>query len=175
MAESSPAVFLDRDGTIMRDVKYCGDPNQVQVFDGVADALRNLRNAGFDLIVITNQSGIGRGYFSEEDYQAVEAEVRRQLPMIDATYFCPHRPDAGCDCRKPKTGLIYEAEADHSLDLRRSFFVGDKAIDVDCGRKAGLRTILVQTGLERPDTTVKPDWIARDLRQAAEIILRHAV
>src|SRR4051794_17705559 len=133
MPKSSRAVFLDRDGTIMRDVEYCGDPKLVEILPGVAEALRQLRDADFDLIVITNQSGIGRGYFTEEDYRAVDAEVRRQLPMINASYFCPHSPDAGCDCRKPATTLIDEAENDRSLDRSRSFFVGDKAIDVECG------------------------------------------
>ena len=90
--ESWPAVFLDRDGTLMRDVEYCGDPAQVEIFDGVPEALRRLKDAGFKLIVITNQSGIGRGYFSEQDYRAVEKEVARKLGVIDATYFCPDVP-----------------------------------------------------------------------------------
>src|SRR5690349_11199396 len=99
----SPAVFLDRDGTIMQDADYCSDPKQVQVFDGVAGALRRLKNAGYKLIVITNQSGIGRGFFNEKQYRAVEAEVSKQLGngLIDATYFCPDAPGEPSKCRKP--------------------------------------------------------------------------
>lgn len=172
--EQSSAVFLDRDGTLMRDVEYCGDPEKVEIFEGVETALRKLKEAGFKLIVITNQSGIGRGYFTERDYRAVEAEVARQLDMIDATYFCPDVPDAGCRCRKPQPGLIFDARRDHQIDLRRSFFVGDKQLDAECGRNAGLRTVLVRTGNEPPNEQSDADWLARDLTEAAEIILRHA-
>ena len=172
--EQSLAVFLDRDGTLMRDVEYCGDPKQVQIFDGVEAALRKLKDSGFKLIVITNQSGIGRGYFTEEDYRAVEKEVELQLGVIDATYFCPDAPDAGCRCRKPQPGLIFDAQRDQQIDLSRSFLVGDKPLDAECGRNAGVRTILVQTGNGPPNEKSSADWIARDLTEAAEIILRHA-
>lgn len=167
--EQKRAVFLDRDGTLMRDVNYCGDPAMVEIFDGVAEALAKLKGAGFKLIVITNQSGIGRGYFTEQDYRAVEAKVGRQLPMLDATYFCPHRPDEDCACRKPKPQLVLDAQREHGLDLTRSFFVGDNALDAECGRKAGLKTILVRTGLEAPNESS-----VADLPQAAEWILKNA-
>ena len=153
----------------MRDVEYCGDPKRVKIFNGVAEALQKLKNAGFKLIVITNQSGIGRGYFTIEDYRAVEAEVQRHLPMIDATYFCPHRPDEGCACRKPKPQMIFDAQREHQLDLSRSFFIGDKPMDADCGRNAGVRTILVRTGLEVPNESS-----VADLAEATEMILRDA-
>src|SRR5579864_8225881 len=96
----SRAVFVDRDGTIMHDADYCSDPEQVQLFDGASAALRRLKNAGYKIIVITNQSGIGRGFFTEEQYRAVETEVSRQLGngLIDATYFCPDRPGASSKC-----------------------------------------------------------------------------
>lgn len=166
----SPAVFLDRDGTLMRDVEYCSDPARVEIFPGVPAALRKLKAAGFKLIVITNQSGIGRGYFGEEDYRAVEAEVQRQLPMLDATYFCPHRPKDGCACRKPKPEMILHAQREHQLDLNRSYLIGDKELDAECGRKAGVRTILVRTGLEPPNE----ESSVADLAAAAEIILNRA-
>ncbi len=172
--EQFPAVFLDRDGTLMRDVEYCSDPKQVEIFDGVPQALRRLKDAGFKLIVITNQSGIGRGYFTEQDYRAVEEEVQNRLGVIDATYFCPDKPDAGCRCRKPQPGLILDAQRDHNLDLTRSFLIGDKPLDAECGRNAGLRTVLVQTGLQPPNEKSGADWLARDLNEAAEIILQHA-
>jgi D-glycero-D-manno-heptose 1,7-bisphosphate phosphatase len=176
--ESRPAVFLDRDGTIMRDVNYCGDPGQVQVFPETAPALQRLKGAGFDLYIITNQSGIGRGYFTEQDYRAVEAEVERQVGagLINGTYFCPDAPEDACECRKPSPALIQQAARDHALDLHRSFMIGDKQIDAECGRNAGLRTVLVQTGQEQHDPESAPaDWVARDLAEAAEIILRHGV
>lgn len=171
--ETSAAVFLDRDGTIMRDVGYCGDPKQVDIIEGVPGALRKLKENGFKLIVITNQSGLGRGYFTEADYQAVAAEVNRRLGLglIDATYFCPDKPENASPRRKPAPGMIMEAQTDLNLDLGRSFFVGDKAIDVECGRNAGVRTIRVQTGEQENKQDCAPDWLARDLAEAAEIIL----
>jgi D,D-heptose 1,7-bisphosphate phosphatase len=172
-----PAVFFDRDGTLMRDVAYCADPAEVEVFEGAADALRRLRHAGFKTIVITNQSGIGRGYFSEADYRAVEAEMSRQLgpDLLDATYFCADAPERASNRRKPGAEMVFDAARDHSLDLKRSFFVGDKRIDAECGRNAGVRTILVQTGCEEHSGNQEiADWIAPDLAAAADIILRHA-
>ena len=169
----SPAIFLDRDGTLIREVNYCSDPKQVVVFAGVPDALQRLRNAGYKLIVISNQAGIGRGYFTEAQYRLVEAEVARGvLPAtFDGVYFCGDHPDRATDRRKPGTGMLVEAQKEHDVDLARSFFVGDKAIDVECGRKAGTRTILVKTGYGADETHSNPDWVADDFRAAADIIL----
>ena len=174
---SRPAVFLDRDGTIMRDADYCGHPKQVEIFAGAGEALRRLKEAGFRIFIITNQSGIGRGYFSETDYHAVAEEVERQLGagLINGTYFCPDVPDNGSLRRKPAPGMILEAQHDHALDLARSFMVGDKAVDVECGRTAGVRTILVHTGKAKQPGSSDADWEARDLTEAAEIILRHGL
>jgi D-glycero-D-manno-heptose 1,7-bisphosphate phosphatase len=171
----APAVFLDRDGTLMEDVDYCGDPTNVKVFGGAADALRRLKDRSFRLFLITNQSGIGRGYFTEEDYQAVHAEFLRQLgaDLIDGTYYCPDRPDVASKRRKPSPEMLFEAQREHRLDLSRSFFIGDKAIDVQCGRAAGVRTILVETGYGESEAECRPDWKARDLNAAAKIILAH--
>jgi D-glycero-D-manno-heptose 1,7-bisphosphate phosphatase len=170
---SSPAVFLDRDGTIMRDVGYCSDPDAIELFDGVIEALRKLKKAGFKLFVITNQSGIGRGYFTKQQYRAVEGELNRRLGvgLIDATYFCPDKPGLDSRRRKPAPDMVLEAARDHNLDLKRSFFVGDKAIDIDCGRNAGVRTMLVRTGYGHPETCA-PDWTTENLADAAEIILQ---
>ena len=170
----SRAVFVDRDGTIMDDADYCSSPDQVQVFNGVAVALRRLRNAGYKIIVITNQSGIGRGYFTEAQYRAVEAEVSRQLGngLIDATYFCPDRPDEPSQCRKPAPGMILEAAKDHDVDLSRSFLIGDKEIDAECGHNAGVRAIRVRTGFDKMTDGSCADWVAQDLAAAAEIILK---
>jgi D-glycero-D-manno-heptose 1,7-bisphosphate phosphatase len=172
-SETSPAVFLDRDGTLMRDVDYCGDPHGVEVFPGAADALRRLKTNGYKLVVITNQSGVGRGYFTEEDYRAVEAEFVRQLGdgLLDGSYHCPDPPGTNSTRRKPAPGMIFEAQRDHHLDLARSWFVGDKASDIECGRKAGVRTILVQTGYGAGEMDCGPNFVARDLAHAVEIIL----
>ncbi len=170
------AVFLDRDGTVMHDVHYCRDPQDVKVFPGAAAALRRLKEHGFKLIIVTNQSGIGRGYFTEEMYHAVYHELLGQLGdgLIDGAYFCPDAPDTGSKRRKPSPEMVFEAQRDHDLDLARSFFIGDKAIDVGCGKAAGARTILLRTGSVATDGENAPEWIARDLAEAAEIILAHA-
>ena len=171
--EKSAAVFVDRDGTIMHDCDYCSDPKDVHVFPGVPEALRRLKSKGFKLIIITNQSGIGRGLFSVDQYRAVEAEVLRQLGdgLINATYFCPDVPGQHSSCRKPAPGMILQAAREHRIDFRRSFFIGDKEIDVECGHNAGTRAIRVQTGFQRDMTRSMADWIARDLLEGARIIL----
>src|SRR3989440_4576071 len=170
----SCAVFVDRDGTIMHDADYCSDPKQVQIFDGAAAALRRLKKAGFKIIVITNQSGIGRGFFTEKQYRAVEAEVSRQLGdnLIDATYFCPDAPGKPSKCRKPEPGMVLTAARDQNVDLSRSFFIGDKEIDAECAHNAGVRAIRVRTGFDKMTDSSCADWVAEDLPTAAEIIIK---
>jgi D-glycero-D-manno-heptose 1,7-bisphosphate phosphatase len=170
---SSRAVFIDRDGTIMEDCDYCADPRDVRIYPGVSEALQRLKSRGFRLIVITNQSGIGRGLFTLDQYRAVEAEVSRQLGkgLIDATYFCPDAPGQHSTCRKPAPGMIVEAARDYQIDLSHSFLIGDKEIDVECAHNAGVRAIRVQTGIERDTEESMADWIARDVPAAAEMIL----
>ena len=157
----------------MREVNYCADPQQVEIFPGVPAALQRLQAAAYKLIVISNQAGIGRGYFTEEQYRAVEAEVARAvLPAtFDGVYFCPDRPDLATNRRKPAPGMVFEAQRDHDIDLARSFFIGDKAIDIACGRNAGVRTILVKTGYGAHETHSAPHWIAEDMSAAVDIIL----
>ena len=169
----APAVFIDRDGTIMQDADYCSDPKEVKIFPGVPEALRHLKANGYKLVIITNQSGIGRGFFTLDQYRAVEAEVIRQLGdgLIDATYFCPDVPGQHSSCRKPAPGMILEAARDHQIDLTRSFFIGDKEIDAECGRNAGVHTIRVQTGFQRDIAGSIADWIAPDLGAATKIIV----
>ena len=170
----SPAVFLDRDGTLMQDVDYCSDPKDVHLFPGTREALRKLKQAGYKLIIITNQSAIGRGYFNEAAYRMVEREVERQVgqDLIDATYFCPHAPGHRCKCRKPQPGMILDGARDYHLDLSRSFFIGDKQSDIECGRSAGVKTILVRTGYGKETDSVLAEYVAQDLAEAADIILR---
>jgi D-glycero-D-manno-heptose 1,7-bisphosphate phosphatase len=169
----SPAVFIDRDGTIMEDCVYCSDPKKVKIFHGVPEALRRLKSHGFKLIIITNQSGIGRGLFTVEQYRAVEAELLRQLGdrLIDATYFCPDVPGEDSTHRKPAPGMIADATREHQIDLSRSFLIGDNEIDIECAHNAGVRAIRVRTGLQRDTTRSMADWRTDDLPAAMEIIL----
>ncbi len=169
----SPTVFIDRDGTIMEDCVYCSDPKNVKIFPGVPEALRRLKSNGFKLIIITNQSGIGRGLFTVEQYRAVEAALLRQLGdgLIDATYFCPDVPGQNSTRRKPAPGMIVEATREHHVDLSRSFLIGDSEIDVECAHNADVRAIRVRTGLQRDTTGSMADWCADDLPAAVDIIL----
>src|SRR5438445_11399960 len=169
----SRAVFIDRDGTIMHDSDSCSDPRQVQTVEGTGAALSQLKKAGYKIIVITNQSGIGRGFFTEKQYRAVEAEVSRQLGdnVIDATYFCPDVPGQPSKCRKPAPGMVLQAARDHDVDLSQSFFIGDKEIDAECGHNAGVRAIRVQTGFDKMTDGSRADWIARDFVEAAKLII----
>ncbi len=169
------AVFLDRDGTLMHDPGYCSRPEQVRIIHGADTALRSLRDAGFLLIVITNQSGIGRGLISIEQFHAVTRELDRQIGegILDRTYFCAALPGSGDPRRKPSPNMVFEAMRDFAINPRQSWFVGDKALDIECGRRAGTRTILVQTGHGQLETTASPDFIAPSIVEAATIILQH--
>ncbi len=166
------AVFLDRDGTLMEEVHYCGDPALVRAIPGVSGALRKLKDAGFLNIIITNQSGIGRGLITQRQYEAVQAELLRQIgpELIDATYICPDAPGADSRCRKPEPGMVLQAAADFDIALPKSFFVGDKAADIECGRRAGTKTILVLTGYGSQQEC-RPDFTAADFESAASLIL----
>ena len=169
----TPAVFFDRDGTIMHDANYCSDPKDVHVFPFVAESLRKLRAAGFKLIMVTNQSGIGRGIFTPEQYNVVHTEVLRQIgePLIEATYFCPDVPGARSECRKPAPGMVLRGAKENDVDLTRSIFVGDKEIDVQCGHNAGIKAIRVRTGFETNTSDSSADWVAEDFAAATDIIL----
>ena len=166
------AVFFDRDGTLMEEVHYCGDPTKVVVFPGVPEALRKLKGAGFRTIVITNQSGIGRGLITKAQYQVVEAEFLSQIGegLLDATYFCPDVPSIPSTRRKPEPGMVWEAAVDFDIDLAGSYFVGDKSIDIECGRRAGAHTILVRTGYGA-EQVCQPDFTADDVVQAVHLVL----
>jgi D-glycero-D-manno-heptose 1,7-bisphosphate phosphatase len=172
------AVFFDRDGTLMEEVDYCSDPAQVKVFAGVPEAIEELKRAGFLAIIVSNQSGIGRGLFSEAQYAAVQREALRQIgaQRIDASYFCADLPTAPTARRKPAPGMVLEAAAAFGIDLVASFLVGDKASDIECGRRAGTRTILVRTGYgaatERDPNFQAPDCIANDVPEAVRWMLQ---
>ncbi len=173
MPEKTPAVFFDRDGTIMQDVNYCSDPKDVHVFANLMGSLCKLKARCFKLIMITNQSGLGRGYFTRAQYDAVHAEVLRQVGdgLIDATYVCSDPPGVESTCRKPAPGLILQGAREHNIDLPRSIFVGDKEIDVHCGHNAGIKAIRVRTGFEANTADSSADWVAQNFEEATEIIL----
>jgi D-glycero-D-manno-heptose 1,7-bisphosphate phosphatase len=172
---STRAVFFDRDGTLMEEVHYCADPAQVKLYPGVPDALRKLKEAGFRTFVITNQSGIGRGLITEAQYRAVEAELLRQIGegLLNASYFCPDVPGVPSTRRKPEPGMLLEAAADFDIDLAGSYLIGDKSLDIECGRRAGTRTILVRTGYGS-EQVCQPDFTAGDVVQAIQLVLERA-
>ena len=178
------AVFLDRDGTINEDVGYLSDPGRLTLLPGTAEALSRLKKAGFTLVVVSNQSGIARGYMSEDDLAEVNGALKHQLSRhgvaIGAFYHCPHHPDftGECDCRKPRTGMAGRAARELGIDLARSYFVGDKASDVMLGKNSGGRSVLVLTGFGRGEKNVleaggvRPDKVASGLPEAADWILK---
>lgn len=167
------AVFLDRDGTMAIDVHYCRRPEDFHLFPDTAKAIRLLKEYGFKVIVITNQSGIGRGYFTEETLAKIHGKMSKELAkesaIVDAIYYCPHHPDDNCGCRKPKPALILKAARDFAIDLRHSYMVGDMPLDIGLGKAAGCRTVMVAA--HPADGNPKPDAVATGIYQAAQAIL----
>ena len=194
---SRPAVFLDRDGTLIEERGYLQRLQHLSIFPWTGDAVRLLNRAGYAVVVISNQSGIARGLFDETFVQEVHREIDRRIApaTIDAYFYCPHLTDApvaqyqaACDCRKPKPGLVVRACRELDLDPSRSFMVGDRLLDVECGRAAGVQPILVRTGhgaheeerLSAPASPsaatalVPPDAILNNLMEAVGWILRNS-
>lgn len=171
------AVFLDRDGTIARDVQYCRRPGDFELLPAVLEAIRLLNTNDFKVIVITNQSGIARGYFTEEILAQIHNKMGDELgkygARVDAIYYCPHHPDGGCDCRKPESALFLRAVKELDIDLGRSFVVGDMQMDIDVGRALGCKTVLVTTGPQGGNGIVDPpDCTANSLLEAARWIVK---
>jgi D-glycero-D-manno-heptose 1,7-bisphosphate phosphatase len=177
-----PAVFLDRDGTLIEEVGHLGRPGGVVMLPGVPGALRRLADGGYALVVVSNQGGVARGLFTEDDVRAVNARVAELLrdagaPPIDGWYWCPHHPEfsGACDCRKPNPGMLQQAAQELGLDLRSSWMVGDHPGDAGAARAAGARAIMVRTGhglLPGADHDPGRDVTrADDLPAAAEVIL----
>jgi D-glycero-D-manno-heptose 1,7-bisphosphate phosphatase len=172
------AVFLDRDGTINQEVAYLHDPADLTLIPHAPDAIRALNQRGILAILVTNQAGIGRGLYSEAAMHRVHAEMVRRLAAegchLDDLYFCPHRPDEACSCRKPAPGMLLQAAQKHALDLAACYMIGDKITDVEAGHAAGCQTILVLTGYgeqeQKKGTTFQIDFIARDLLEAVQWI-----
>jgi D-glycero-D-manno-heptose 1,7-bisphosphate phosphatase len=178
-----PAVFLDRDGTIAEEVGYLNHLSRFRLFPFVAAAVCRLNEANLPLVVVTNQSGVGRGYFPESLVVAIHDYMTQQLAAggarIDAIYYCPHTSTDNCTCRKPKTGMLDRAAQEHAIDLKRSFVVGDRYGDLQLARNAGARSILVRTGYGEGELAwhavkwpLQPDFVAQDLADATNWILR---
>lgn len=167
-----PFVFLDRDGTLIEDRAYAHRPEDYAVLPGAYGAVAALRRAGFGAVVLTNQSGIGRGVFSASDYAAFESLLLRDFAAhgarLDGCYHCPHAPDAGCACRKPGTALAERAARELGIDVARSWVIGDKDLDVALGRNLGCRAVLVLTGEgeKHRDRVPSGTPVARDLAEA---------
>jgi D-glycero-D-manno-heptose 1,7-bisphosphate phosphatase len=178
-----PAVFLDRDGTINEEMGYINDLSRLRILPGVAEALKLLKSHGFKLIVISNQSGPARGYFPKElvfeTNELLQKRLKKKSVSIDDFFICFHHPEENCSCRKPKPGLILKALKKYSIDLERSYLIGDKIIDIETAKNAGIKGILVLTGYGKgelkyvaPQKGIAPYFVAKDLKSAAEFIIK---
>lgn len=170
-----PAIFVDRDGTLIEEVNFLSRVEDLRVYDFTPPAIRRLKELGFWVIVLTNQSGIGRGIYTEDDMHRVhEAIAERADGLIDGFYFCPHMPDAGCECRKPRLGMVEAAGRDFEVDLGRSWMIGDKNLDVLIAENAGIGSAMVMTGYgatHLPELERQPDVVAKHFGEAVEKIL----
>ena len=181
-APARAAVFLDKDGTLVEDIPYNVDPRLLRFTPGVAAGLRRLHDAGFLLVVVSNQSGIARGRFTEAQFALLQAAMRQRLRAaagveLAAFEYCPHAPDAGCECRKPRPGMLRRAACAHGICLERSWMIGDILDDVEAGRRAGCRTVLVDRGGERewrPSPLRDADHVCNGFAAATAFVLRHS-
>ncbi|MDR2771917.1 MAG: HAD family hydrolase [Elusimicrobiota bacterium] len=175
------AVFLDRDGTIIYDRNYLSSPTQVKLYAYSAECVKTLQKAGFKVIIITNQSGIGRGKFTLKKLNEIHSRffelLKEQGAKLDGLYFCPHIDEDNCPCRKPKLGMVLEAAKDKNLDLKSSYVVGDSIRDYIVGQKMGGKGILTLTGHGKKqeksvkNQTIKPFAVCANLKSAVKIIL----
>ena len=172
-----PFVLLDRDGTIIIERHYLADPRQIEFLPGAVRGLRQMLSMGLGLVVVTNQSAVGRGFFDETHLDLIHRHLRELLKVegihLEGIYFCPHVPEGNCTCRKPRPGMAERAAKELGFDLQASFVIGDKPADIELGRKVGATTFLVRTGYGADfvgDPTVNPDYIADDLSVAAQTI-----
>lgn len=177
------AIFLDRDGTLVYPRHYPRKPEELVICEGVVGPLRRLQRAGFMVVLITNQAGVAKGHLTEADLARMHASLAGRLELagvhLDAVYYCPHHAhgivpeySVSCDCRKPAPGMLLRAAADYSIDLVHSWFIGDILDDIEAGRRAGCRTVLVDLGTESlPSSPIRqPEFVARDTAHALRII-----
>lgn len=175
-ARPSPAVFLDRDGTINKEIEYLHEPEKWELLPKAREGMKKMQDMGYRIVIITNQAGIGLGYFSKEDFYRVNRRMLKEISgfgiNIDKIYFCPHSRTERCHCRKPDIGLIMRAKQDLNLNLSQSYLIGNKTADIEAGRRVGTRTILIRAGREGRDKEfeVQPDYLAGDLADAARYI-----
>ncbi len=186
------AVFLDRDGTLIEERDYLYRPEQVNLLPGAARAARLLREAGFYLVLVTNQSAVAKGLLTEKQLAVIHNRLQhlleREKTKLDAVYYCPHHPQSGsvsyrmsCACRKPAPGMLLRAAEEHDLCLCNSFLVGDKLTDIVAGRRAGCRTILIKTGYGEQElrkiwqARIIPDFVLENLAQAARLICAYSI
>jgi histidinol-phosphate phosphatase family protein len=185
---AEPVIFLDKDGTLVRDLPYNADPSKIILEEGAASGLRRLAGAGCHFVVVSNQSGVARGFFKEEALQAVADRLGQVLAesagvTLDGFYYCPHHPQGSvaeyaveCGCRKPQPGMLIKAAQALGIDLRKAWMVGDILDDVEAGKRAGCRTILIDNGHEtlwKCGSFRSPDFTASSLEEAAEIIINN--
>ena len=181
MTRARPAVFLDRDGTLIKDWHFIGEPEQVELLEGAAGAVRRLNEAGWPVIIVTNQSGIARGYFTESDYHNVRERLNALLAdggaRVDASYMCPHHPDFSgpCECRKPGTLLFRRAVQEHALDPKRSWYIGDKLRDVRPAGELGGNGVMIPNDETPPDDVAlarKEFAVATSLDEAVAQVIK---
>jgi D-glycero-D-manno-heptose 1,7-bisphosphate phosphatase len=172
-------VVLDRDGTIIVERHYLSDPRQIEFLPGAVQGLRRMLGMGLGLVVVTNQSAVGRGLFDEVHLDLIHRQLRELLKAegihLEGIYFCPHTPENDCSCRKPRPGLVEQAASQLDFDLQGSFVIGDKPADIEMGRRVKATTFLVRTGYGAEfvdDPAVNPDYVADDLSAAAQMIQR---
>lgn len=175
------AVFIDRDGTICKDVPYCSSPKDFELLPEVAEGIKLMNKHNFKVVVITNQSGIARRYFTEEMLAKIHDKMYDELAKhgahVDAIYYCPHHPHDGCDCRKPSPKMVLQAASDLNTDLSQSYVVGDSEMDIEMGKRSECKTILTKMGNkvgEATDCSFKPDYIVSNVIEAAQLIIAEA-
>ncbi len=176
--KKKPAVFLDRDGVLTKEAGYITSLNDLSLFSYSEECIRQIHKKGYYAIVITNQSGVARGLFSEDSLQDMNQYLVETIG-VDAVYYCPHHPEGSveryrkvCKCRKPETGLLEQACMDFEIDMNKSYMVGDRAGDILTGEKAGIKTILLESGygMARLEKNVTPDYILSDLRNVVDLL-----
>jgi len=185
MQMEQKAIFIDRDGTIVEDVPYCNSPRRVRLLDGVGKAIKRLNDQRYLVILITNQSGVARGYFSEETLGKIHNKLKEELDCfgarLDDIFYCPHHPGQGCTCRKPATGLIDMAVEKYGIDIGRSYFIGDRFIDIQAANRAGCQAVLVPYAPPETDyfkqevaPDSRPSFLAADFTTAVDWVLADA-
>jgi D-glycero-D-manno-heptose 1,7-bisphosphate phosphatase len=178
------AIFMDRDGTVSEEIGYMMSASLYRPFPWTGPAIRKINDSGMKAILVTNQSGIERGYFPEslvhEVHDLLRADLARHNARLDAVYFCPHHPETGCDCRKPRPGMLLRAQQEFKVNLGESYMIGDRYLDVDVAYAAGVRSVLVMTGNGREEyekyqgLPQQPHFVAENLLEAVESIISGA-